>query len=496
MTVTIHVGDAREVLRSLPAESVHCVVTSPPYWGLRAYGGDEGMIGLEKTFEEHLENLVGVFREVWRVLRKDGTVWLNYGDAYASSPPGNKATGLKKWKTSGLHGGKISAQYAKTLDSSQGQKRNTVGGRFKPKDLMGMPWRVAFTLQEDGWFLRSANVWHKRNPMPESAKDRPTSAYDMFFQLTKVGTGYFYDREAVMTDASENTHARRKDGQYLTRKGADPNNNRPGSFGSEPYAGKRAVTGLPLFGEEWVVQARQVGKTASNGRQNKRKKPRGQPPYHEQYDTGHQGLDDTPRGKANLRNVWSIATRPFKGAHFATFPPDVVETPVKASTSARGCCPDCGTPWERCTSTTLVKQYETRHGGKAARGGAGGMVDMSESWSPGTNRVETLGWRPRCNCYDERYREVHPEPKRSRKRQQRAMWDGRWKRVRARPGLDEWGPWVPAVVLDPFAGSGTVGLVAGELGRDAILIEISAKYAAMARRRTAVIQPPLFPEEA
>ena len=492
MTVTIHEGDALTVLRTLPDSSVHCVVTSPPYWGLRAYGGDDGMIGLESTFEEHLERLVEVFREVWRVLRTDGTLWLNYGDAYAGNGKAGGGAGLQR------------------TNRGSRTRYSAMPAGVQPKSLIGMPWRVAFRFQEEGWIIRSANIWHKRNPMPESAQDRPTAAYDLVFQLVKIPRGYYYDRHAVMVEASDNTHPRRKDGQYLARKGSDPHNNRHGSFGSQPYAGRHAITGNPHFGEEWSepeppkphhdsMEARKQRHRGGNKSSSTNEvrgirvsRRRAEPPYHEQYSTGHQGLDDTPRGKANLRNVWSIASKPYKGAHFATFPPEMVETPVKASTSARGCCPDCGAPWMRLTKgqyrhhANWFGDYQEKSG-RRDRGAIGrGYNELVD--------VSTIGWRPTCDCYDERYRETHPEPRSARKRYQRAAWNGRWKRVRARPGLDEWGPFAPAVVLDPFAGSGTVGLVAGELGRESILIEINADYAAMARKRTAVIQPPLLPD--
>ena len=180
MPVQILVGDARERLAELPAESVHCVVTSPPYWGLRAYGGDDGMIGLEPTFDAHLENLVAVFGGVRRVLRPGGTLWLNYGDAYAGSGRA-QATG--------------GATGRATMHGSEHQTGWRDGG-WKAKDLMMMPARVAMALQADGWWLRSEIIWHKPNPMPESVTDRPTSAHEKMFLLSKSAR-YFYDAEAV-----------------------------------------------------------------------------------------------------------------------------------------------------------------------------------------------------------------------------------------------------------------------------------------------------------
>ena len=175
MTVSIHVGDALERLRDIPDQSVHCVVTSPPYWGLRTYHGNPGMIGMEETFDQHLENLMAVFDEVWRVLRDDGTFWLNYGDAYSSIGHKKSNSG---YGSTGLAGGK--PQIHTPLKSE-----NSIQG-LKHKDLMMMPARVAMALQERGWYLRSEIVWAKPNPMPESCTDRPTSAHEKIWELHTI----------------------------------------------------------------------------------------------------------------------------------------------------------------------------------------------------------------------------------------------------------------------------------------------------------------------
>ena len=182
MTVQILVGDALSQLRDMPDGSVHCVVTSPPYWGLRAYKGDPGMIGMEPTFAEHLANLVAVFREVRRVLRSDGTLWLNYADAYGG--------GSNRQDTAP---DSIQAKYA-------GRTREAAGGSFKAKDLMMMPARVAMALQAEGWCLRSEIIWHKPNQMPESVTDRPTSSHEKLFLMSKSAR-YFYDSESVRVEA-------------------------------------------------------------------------------------------------------------------------------------------------------------------------------------------------------------------------------------------------------------------------------------------------------
>ena len=304
MSVRILVGDCLERLRTLPEESVHCVVTSPPYWGLRDYGV-AGAIGLEPTFEEHLGTLVTVFREVRRVLRSDGTLWLNYGDSYSSGDRSTYRSGASDNKGHLVQ---------------NGLARPKTPSGLKPKDLVMMPARVALALQADGWWLRSEIVWHKPNPMPESVRDRPTSAHEKLYLLTKSAR-YFYDAEAVRVACSPNTHARRKDRERVPRKGSDTYDRRAGTWKE-----KRTVA--------------------------------------EQAEIG-----------ANLRNVWTTPTHAYPDAHFATFPPKLVEPCIKAG------CP------------------------------------------------------------------------------------------------------VGGVVLDPFGGSGTVGLVASRLGRDAILIELNPEYAEMAERR-------------
>ena len=345
MVVRIIVGDALTRLRSLPDESVHCCVTSPPYWGLRAYKGGDGMIGLEPTFDKHLENLVAVFREVRRVLRSDGTLWLNYGDAYANA--------------------------------------ETPGMGWRAKDLMLMPARVAIALQEDRWWLRSEVIWHKPNPMPESVTDRPTSAHEKVFLFSK-STRYFYDAEAVRVTSERLDRGK-------SRKAPDNTT-----------------------------------------------------------DTGMTGDRCAGDGTANLRNVWKTATTPYKDAHFATFPPKLVEPCIKAGTSEKGVCSECGAPWVRELERSSSRKYQeagyrdTTGGNRVPKGGA-------KEWAEYV-RPNTIDWSPTCKCDADT---------------------------------------VPAVVLDPFAGAGTVGLVAGKLERASVLIEISRDYATMARDRI-LSDAPLF----
>ena len=207
------------------------------------------------------------------------------------------------------------------------------------------------------------------------------------------------------------------------------------------------------------------------------------------------------RPNRNLRDVWTFPSAPFRGAHFATFPPALVEPCIRAGTSEHGVCPDCGAPWRRLVETTLVptKSWSPGYSGtdrtRASEGEDAGSNRARDGHIPGgCNQSVTVGWAPSCACYDDRYRAEHPEPGRARKRRQRAAWAGRWQRVRARPGNPEW-PTSPAIVLDPFAGAGTAGLVAERLGRDSILIEINPDYAAMARDRIHA-DAPLFSQAA
>ena len=176
---TIYQGDALEILRGLPAESVHCCVTSPPYWGLRDYEVN-GQLGLERTPNEYVMRLVGILNEVRRVLRVDGTLWLNLGDSYANDGKWGGSTGGKH--AAGLHGKQV------------GRQRRETG--LKPKELVGIPWRVAFALQADGWYLRSDIIWAKPNPMPESITDRPTRSHEYIFLLAKAKQ-YYYDADAI-----------------------------------------------------------------------------------------------------------------------------------------------------------------------------------------------------------------------------------------------------------------------------------------------------------
>ena len=354
MTVRVLTGDVFERLSELPDKSVHCAVTSPPYWGLRDYGV-AGAIGLEPTFDEHLDVMVRVFREVRRVLRHDGTCWLNYGDAY------NAGTTAKRPKSGDVDVGGW-------WNGSNDDGRRVKARDLKPKDLLMMPARIALALQSDGWWPRSEIIWHKVNPMPESVRDRPTSAHEKMYLLTKAAR-YFYDADAVRTEAPERNN----------------NDRKPAS---------------------WPTSAQYNG----------------------------QG--------ANLRNVWTFATEPYRDAHFAVMPTAIVEPCIQAGTSEKGCCEQCGKPWVRLTEPAQggsMGQSWHDHRDDNMRGQRGTHCD-----GRAYRRGKTRGWSPACDCTADT---------------------------------------VPCTVLDPFGGSGTVGLVADRLGRDAILIELNPDYADMARER-------------
>jgi DNA modification methylase len=430
----IHQGDALTVLRTLPDESVQCCITSPPYWGLRDYGtaswegGDAGcqhtqrmarqdyvretpggrggsfaetpigyreacgkcgarridqQLGLESTPEEYVGKMVEVFREVRRVLRKDGTLWLNLGDSYAGSGKGPGSDGSKQRTNTGslIPGQRNPGQF------SSGQAPTEwlpVPRGLKEKDLCGIPWRVAFALQADGWYLRSDIIWAKPNPMPESVTDRPTKAHEYIFLLTR-SPRYFFDQEAVREAAIYEGDERHLRGD-LSRLDGNPRED----------GGSRFRTGNPTAGR-------------------------------------------------NIRSIWTIATQPFPEAHFATFPEELASRCIKAGTSEKGCCAECGTPWERVVERTTESDPSAK-GSRFDKGKTSGR-DGGDRTQPGERFVRKLrGWRPGCDHDAERDR---------------------------------------CTVLDPFAGSGTVGAVCARLQREFVGIELNPEYIEIANRRIA-----------
>jgi DNA modification methylase len=536
--LTIYGGDNREVMRTLPDESVQCVVTSPPYWGLRDYGtaswdggdpdhahvgaevrsgppgspkqaskrgsthvysGDcrcgairqDRQLGLEQTPEEYVAAMVDVFREVKRILRRDGTLWINIGDTYASSamdlhrvrggrgqawsgegdvqevlpPHGEAAVGVAtpragQGPVAGVAPGALGAaeradppapegtssasdgldgrgvpvlrrdgaavpdagsrperrlQGPQTVEApADGEGRE--GGRTarplpdpllelqlregtgwlpspKPKDLVGIPWRLAFALQADGWYLRSDIIWAKPNPMPESVTDRPTKSHEYLFLLSKSAT-YHYDADAVREEPAART---------LEQIEVD---RRAGLYDERGDGGIRGVNEHKPEGVHAVRDSRFRSRTMLN-----------------------------PAGR-NRRSVWTIATKPYPGAHFATFPEALVEPCILAGTSEAGACGTCGAPWERILERHGGQSYST---GKSEAKRAQGLATQFSGYADGSSgpTFTTLGFRPTC-----------PHP----------------------------GDPVPCVVLDPFAGTGTVGAVAQRLSRRALLIDLNPDY--------------------
>ena len=427
-------GDALAELKTLPDCSVQTCVTSPPYFGLRDYGtaawsgGDEAcdhlapmpggfkssglanyanglngetiadkveqrrqqyrercercgalradaQVGLEATPEAYVIRLVEVFAEVRRVLRDDGTLWLNLGDSYANDG---------KWggATSGKHVAQLHRREPSHAPQGLGRGKRDTG--LKPKDLIGIPWRVAFALQADGWTLRRDIIWHKPNPMPESITDRPTTSHEYVFLFAK-DRRYYYDAVAIREPDVGADHAR------------------------------SLLDGQPSLEPSGGLRAPHKGLRTTDGR---------------------DGLG------RNKRSVWTIATVPFPGAHFATFPTRLVEPCILAGSSEKA-CGACGAPYQRIVRREGSK---SRHVGKSAEKNRAGLATAFSGYEDGSiaPRFVTEGWRPSC---------AHDSAPRG------------------------------GVVLDPFAGAGTTGLVANRLGREFVGIELNAQYAAMARDR-------------
>jgi DNA modification methylase len=450
--LALYQGDCLKLLAALPEKSVHCVVTSPPYWGLRDYGlppsvwddpgdcrhvwGDarwrhstsdsgsgltkggkprrgvhfsvstgafcqrcaawRGCLGLEPTPEMFVQHLVEVFRGVWRVLRDDGTCWVNLGDSYCNTDKWGGGKNGNSGKQTVAPDGSVPSWEADR------QRRPHVPG-LKPKDLVGIPWRVAFALQADGWYLRADCIWHKPNPMPESCQDRPTKAHEYLFLLTKKPR-YFYDQEAVREPSvdPESLRGRRKRHTETIRA------HDPGFDGHRTRLGLLRVEG-------------------------------------QQYPT------------RNRRSVWTLATQPFSARalgitgidHFATFPQRLVEPCLLAGTSAAGCCARCGAPLQRVVKRETVAKDKTS-GRPWLTTTEGNVLGRDTTPHSGlsqahTHAATTTGWRRTCRHDD--------------------------------------APVEPCTVLDPFAGAATTLLVAQRHGRRSIGLEASAAYCALATAR-------------
>ncbi len=541
-------ADARSI--PLPDESVHCVVTSPPYWGLRDYGlapavwggesdcphywGDDlgspgrrtgdgkggskhqianrrdgmppsafcgecgawrGALGLEPTVNLYVDHVVEIFREVWRVLRKDGTCWVNLGVSYCASPKGS----LNGQDRSGLTS-------TRTQEHSPAGVDKRVDG-LKSKDLVGMPWRVAFALQDDGWWLRSPVIWDKPNPMPESVSDRPTTSHEYIFMLTKSGsrlywthperpgvrsrpapdyryicdeTGavvataprgwrrknsgwrrvnlwkghdYFFDGYAIREPLQETSIARISQSSFWQQEGGAKD------YGNGVNANRSARRSL-----ENLARSTPAGWNVNHDEPNllgryppKQEKQRGNRRPHQGFIDRWDDMTmaEQRANGANARTVWRMATRPFKGRHFATFPEDLPRKCILAGTSDYGVCAECGAPWERVVERSFHPQADV----SAEKGikGAGFQkpMDASNRWDGfprGRTATQTPGWQSTCAC--------------------------------------DAGT-IPATVLDLFVGSGTTAIAAQKLGRRAVGVDASAEYLALAVDRVGAVSLPL-----
>jgi DNA modification methylase len=403
----------------LASGTVQTCVTSPPYYGLRSYlGNDDPLkaqeLGAEQTPAEYVANMVAVFREVWRVLKDDGCLWLNLGDSYATSPAGNKSWG---------NGVGTNKHYEKESIHSKDKKDY---GDCKPKDLLGIPWRVAFALQDDGWYLRSDIIWHKPNPMPESVTDRPTKSHEYIFLLTK-SPRYYYDAEAVKEDcetAKPESASYRANGKSDSRKkhaiycpDCDGSGDETDENGEDCHTCNG--TGIANIGG---------AKTAVK----------------------NEGFWSPPAAGRNRRTVWTVATQPYPGAHFATFPPKLIEPCILAGTSAKGQCPKCGAAWARVVERERKDRTQFEKGDPRYRPNKynGAYENINGKGDAGYTEVTTTGWQPTCAC--------------------------------------DAGEPVPQIVLDPFSGSGTTGRVAAQHGRQYIGLELNPEYIKLAPERMTV----------
>lgn len=346
----------------------------------------DAQIGLENTPEAYVGSLVEVFREVKRVLRDDGVLWLNLGDSFSGSPKGSDNCDTSSTLTKPTNGRKRTSQVPTT--GMIGTKRD-FGAGIKPKDLIGIPWMVAFALRADGWWLRSDVIWAKGSCMPESVTDRPTRSHEYVFLLTK-SPSYFYDYHAV---------------------------------------------------KEVAVQADRVRADKIGG-------DKGDDVHHS------PGGVFTGAGTRNRRSVWTINPKPYKGSHFATMPPALAEVCVKAGTSEKGCCPTCGSPWERVVERTSTSSDNDRdfQGVPVHQANRDKAQEPKKSGHLGTPLTAEKGWAPTCKCPPH-------EP-------------------------------VPCTVLDPFSGSGTTGYVANRLGRHYVGTDLNLDYLPLAEARLMGMDPP------
>lgn len=349
----IYTGDARAVLKTLPDNSVHCAVTSPPYFGLRDYNVD-GQIGLEKTPEQYVRHLVRVFRELRRVLRPDGTFWLNIADSYANDG---------KW------GGSTGGKHVKSLHGKTSIGREKSQTRLKQKDRIGIPHRLVFALQADGWYWRDEIIWYAPNKMPESVTDRCTKAHEFIFLLTKLPR-YFFDNHAIRERATPELIA------TCQRK-------------LKKLNGQRGD----------VVQYKQNQATQTTATETSSASP----------NLAWSDPEKPMRlvAGSNKRSVWTIPTQPNKESHFAAYPRKLVLPCILAGTSEKGCCPECGAPWKRI----LEKKREATRPARESKVYITPPLAADSPYQKHNGDIcgnrdperhvtasKTIGWKPTCNC--------------------------------------------------------------------------------------------------
>lgn len=472
--------DVRKSLRELPDQAVHVVCTSPPYWNLRDYGtaswegGDpncehsvggqvaqtkapgaitagvrpgadmsrcrlcgairiDDQIGLTPTPEEYIQSLVDVFRDVRRVLRHDGTLWLNLGDSYAGSGKGAWATSEQLQE----HSAVIKERYVPIRNEIHSAGKTPQG--FKPKDLIGIPWRVAFALQADGWYLRAAIPWVKRNCMPSSVQDRPTTGVEYVFLFAHPDSGgkYYYDIDSVRVPPKTKPQRRLS----LRKEHAKGGVAAPGSSNRPP---NYDLSDTPT-----------IACTPEGGR-NRR-----------DVDWFFESLEQILHDEGLLHDedgdpiAFVVNPRPYVGSHFAVWPPNLVRPMILAGTSSHGVCSNCGSPWVRQTafaqgtpdlSQRTTAHYNTKEKYGAGNGGNGGFNALAARMREGTHYRQTIGWVSTCTCEGAHH--------------------------------------VPATVLDPFSGSATTGMVALQEGRSYIGCDLNPDYLPLAEARLHDMPPP------
>jgi hypothetical protein len=416
-------SDARGI--PLRDKSVHCVVTSPPYWNLRSYLHDDDPlksleIGQEPTPEAYIRSLVVIFREVRRILRDDGCIFINLGDGYAQSEIRHR-----NGHGSTLRGGDIHPD--EEWNSGTYQTGHRFDHGLKDKDLIGIPWACAFALRDDGWYLRADMPWYKKSPMPSSVTDRPGMAHEYVFLLAKR-PNYYYDHVAVQRAAASTTVARDaytritsgKDGQYAVAHDHETPSGGVRNFRTTDFF-RDGLDELIGQQEEYLAHLRKI------------------------RDQGGLLTDEDGEPLAFL-----VAAQGFPGAHFATMPPALVRDAIRAGSSEAGCCSKCQAPYERivdhqsgATEASLRPKQTDGMNSRTSTLSLSG--NGSKEWAERGGKIRTLGWCPTCRCNA--------------------------------------GPPISCIIFDPFGGAGTVPMCAVQLGRRGIMTELSREYLEMARRR-------------